>query len=186
MHRAWSCTNTFTASAVVALLFAASAYAQNPDNKEKSPADKPDPALSAFAESAGLFAGLQLYNTYLNIGILADAMAEELYPSADVYQLLGSVVHPLERVEKQLAKITALKLPKEDADAVAKLTRIAGLLRQQGKELELYWDKGLPEHSKRYEATRQAAWKELSALLELEPKNEKLPEPKLTTTPKKP
>jgi len=144
--------------------------------QDRSPTADPD-ATAVLTESVGLFASLQLYNTYLNIGILADAMAAELYPPGDVNQLLGSVVVPLERVEKQLDKISLLKLSKEDLEAVARMKEVAGLLRLQGKELDLFWGKGQSQNGKNYEAARQAAWKELNLLLELEPKEEKLSTP---------
>ena len=44
-----------------------------------------------------------------------------------------------------------------DAQAVARMQKIAGLLREQGKALQLFWDTGLAEHSKKYEEARQAA-----------------------------
>lgn len=121
-------------------------------------------------ETVGLLAGVQLYQAYLNIGLLADGYAEGLYESAEAAQLLGSVVGPLEKIEKQLEKVAALKLTKDDATAVTRMKKIAGLLRQQGKSLQSYWDTDVEDHSKKYEETRQAAWKELSDLLDLEPK----------------
>jgi hypothetical protein len=133
---------------------------------------------AVLAETVGLLAGLQLYQTYLNIGLLADARAEGLYEASELTQLLGSVVVPLEKVEKQLEKVAALKLSKEDAAAIARMKKTAGLLRQQGKSLQSFWDTGVADHGKKYEEARQAAWKELSELLELDPKKGVAPEPK--------
>ena len=177
-------------TSLISLLSTGFGQAPPPAEKTESPAvqktDAPpaDNTHSLLAESVGLFGGLQLYNTYLNMGILADSMAEGLYEVTEVYQLLGSVVNPLENVEKQFDKLTKLKLPKEDIEALTRMKKIAGLLRKQGRELELYWDKGLPENGKNYETARQAAWKELNALLQLEPKDEKLPNPRVLPTPK--
>jgi hypothetical protein len=138
-------------------------------------------------ETVGLVAGLQLYQTYLNIGLLADAQAEGLYEEAEAAQLLGSVVGPLEKIEKQLEKVAALKLTKDDVVAVNRMKKIAGLLRSQGKSLQSYWDTEAEDHNKKYEETRQAAWKELSDLLDLEPKKKItgpiLIEPKKPTPP---
>ena len=189
----------FTAITIVAMIcLSASLFSSHSIGfSQDPPAEKPvvpvvdnseapaDSTQSVLAESVGLFGGLQLYNTYLNMGILADSMAEGLYEAANVYQLLGSVVNPLENVEKQFDKLIKLKLSKEDIAALKQMKKIAGLLRKQGKELELFWEKGLPENGKNYEMARQAAWKELNALLELEPKSiEKLPTPRVTTSPK--
>ncbi len=132
---------------------------------------------AALLETVGLLAGLQLYQTYLNIGLLADARAEGLYEASELTQLIGSVVGPLEKVDKQLEKIAAMKLSVEDAAAVARMRKITGLLRAQGKSLQSFWDTGVADHSKKYEEARQAAWKELSELLELDPKKGIAPAP---------
>ena len=142
------------------------APAQPPAPAKPVPAD--DSAV--LAETVGLLAGLQLYQSYLNIGLLADARAEGLYEAGEVAQLLGSVVAPLEKVEKQLEKVARLKLPKEDTDVIARMRKVSALLRQQGKSLQSFWDTGVADHGKKYEEARQAAWKELSDLLDLDPK----------------
>ena len=151
----------------------------------RAPAQPPAPAKpvaaddsAVLAETVGLLAGLQLYQSYLNIGLLADARAEGLYEAGEVAQLLGSVVTPLEKVEKQLEVVAKLKLPKEDADAIARMQKVAGLLRQQGKSLQAFWDTGVAEHGTKYEESRRAAWAELSDLLDLAPKKGIAPEPR--------
>ena len=175
--------STFRAALAAALLAAAasSAPAQPPAPAKAPPAD--DNAV--LTETVGLLAGLQLYQTYLNIGLLADARAEGLYEAPALTQLLGSVVTPLEKVEKQLEKVAKLKLSKEDEAAVARMQKIAGLLRQQGASLQSFWDTGGADHGKKYEEARQAAWKELSELLELE-KPGPAPEPRPVEPKKKP
>jgi hypothetical protein len=125
---------------------------------------------SVLLETVGLLAGVQLYQAYLNVGLLADASAEGVYEASEATQLLGSVVGPLVKIEQQLEKVGALKLTKEDDAALARMKKVAGLLRVQGKALQTYWDTGKEEHNKKYEEARQAAWKELSDLLALEPK----------------
>ncbi len=137
-------------------------------------------------ESLGLITALQLYNTYLNIGLLADAGANEIYEPAALFQLLGSVVKPLAQVEKQLDKLSKLSLPKADLQSLVQLKKIVNSLQVQGKELELYWSTGMAENSKKYEAARLSAWKDLSQLLDLEPKKEKLPAPREALREKKP
>jgi hypothetical protein len=170
-------------TATVLALTASGASAQPPT---PTPAKALADENAVLLETVGLLAGLQLYQTYLNLGLLADASEEDVYEPAEAAQLLGSVVGPLEKVEKQLEKVAALKLTKEDAAAVTRMKKIAGQLRQQGKLLQTYWDTGLEDHLKKYEETRRASWKELSDLLDLEPKKPTGPiiiEPKKPTTP---
>ena len=135
-------------------------------------------SASVLTEAVGLLAGLQLYQTYLNIGMLADIRAEGFYEAATLAQLLGSVVTPLEQVDKQLEKIAALKgLGKDDAAALTRMRKIVGLLQTQGKSLKALWDTGVEDHAKKYEDARQAAWKEIDDLLDLNPKTGVAPAP---------
>jgi hypothetical protein len=157
-------------AAALLTLTASSGFAQ-PAAPAKTAAEENGVLL----ETVGLLAGHQLYQTYLNIGLLADAAAEEVYEPEEAVQLLGSVVGPLEKIEKQLEKVAALKLTKDDAAAVLRMKKIAGLLRSQGKSLQSYWDTGAAEHNTKYEEVRQAAWKELNDLLDLEPKKKNGP-----------
>jgi hypothetical protein len=154
------------ALAVAALAVTAGVTRAQPAAPAKTVAEE----NSVLLETVGLLAGIQLYQTYLNVGLLADASAEGVYESGEATQLLGSVVGPLDKIEKQLEKVAALKLSKDDAAALTRMKKIAGLLRVQGKALQSYWDTGKEEHNKKYEDARQAAWKELSDLLALEPK----------------
>ncbi|VTU02240.1 Uncharacterized protein OS=Planctomyces brasiliensis (strain ATCC 49424 / DSM 5305 / JCM 21570 / NBRC 103401 / IFAM 1448) GN=Plabr_1930 PE=4 SV=1 [Gemmataceae bacterium] len=191
MHR----FRTLAAAALVSAagtLYAVQATPQQPQQAPEPPANpqleaKPAAAASALSaealptlsETVGLLAGLQLYQTYLNVGMLADARAEGLYEASELAQLLGSVVVPLDTVDKQLAKVAALKgLSKDDAAAIARMRKIAGHLKQQGKSLQAFWDTGVEDHGKKYEEARQAAWADLDALLELSPKVGAAPEPK--------
>ena len=137
-------------------------------------------------ETVGLLASVQLYQTYLNIGLLADGYAEGLHELSEAKQLLGSIIGPMEKIEKQLEKVATLKLTKDDAAALTRMKKLAGLLRTQGKLLQAYWDSEGEEDSKKYEETRQATWKELNDLLELEPKKKSAPGGTLLIEPKKP
>ena len=118
-------------------------------------------------ETVGLLAGLHLYQTYLNIGFVADGKAEGTYEEADARKLLASVMTPLDTVDKQLEKVGKLAPGKADQDAVAQLRKLAALLRQQGKELETFWNTDQESDGAKYEATRKRAWEGISKLLAL-------------------
>ncbi len=141
----------------------------------QAPAEKADAAPPApnavLTESVGLFAGVQLYQTYLNIGLLADARAAGVYEDADAGHVLGSVLEPLKKVDKQLEKLAALKgLDKEDAAAVARLRKIAALLILQGDSLAAFWTTDQQAPADKYEAARLKAWAELEDFLDMKPK----------------
>src|SRR5262245_59713652 len=119
-------------------------------------------------ETVGLLSGLYLYQTYLNVGLLADGKAERLYDEKAARAVLKSVLTPLDAVHNQLSRIGAMAETAADRDAAARLLHVVGLLRRQGQELVTFWDTGRAGDGARYEATRQEAWRQLSALLKLD------------------
>src|SRR5437879_1798427 len=115
----------FALAAAVFTLTTSAAYAQPPAAPKTAKALEDENGV--LLETVGLLAGLQLYQTYLNIGLLADAAAEDVYEPDEAMQLLGSVVGPLEKIEKQLEKVAALKLTKDDAAAVLRMKKLAAM-----------------------------------------------------------
>lgn len=128
---------------------------------------------NSMLETIGLLAGLNLYQTYLNIGFLADAKSEDLYGDEEVLVLLSSIQAPLEKVETQIGKLTKHPtLSQEDRDSLENIRKLTGLLREQGKELKAFWTNGKEDHAHKYDAARQEAWKGISKLLGMNEKQE--------------
>lgn len=153
-----------------------SATAQTP--QVKAPTDE----TAVLTETVILLAGLQLHNTHVNVGLLAEARYLGVHEASELAQRLRAVVRPLEDVENQLAKVAALKgLSKTDAATIARLRKIAALLKEQGTSLQAFWDTGVEDQTQKYDAARKAAWKELNSLLDLEPKKGTAPPPREPT-----
>ncbi len=170
----------FIAIGVVVLTMPSNGFGQSPSGTLKAETPKTEPKVdeaSAAISAAGAFAGLQLYNTYLNIGFISDLMTAGVYDPTQGFILLGTVVQPLDLVENQLNRLAKLNLSQEDLAAVDRLKKTTILLRTQGKELQVYWEKGKKEDAGKYDAARKAAWRELNALLGLEPNRETQPTP---------
>jgi hypothetical protein len=145
---------------------AAAVGARREPSPERRPATSEDANANVqLTETVGLLSGLYLYQSYLNIGLLADGKAERLYDDKAARSVLDSILNPLETVDKQLAKIGKQARSGGDRDAVDRIRIMVDLLRRQGKELKAFWDSGSPEDGARYEATRQEAWKQISATL---------------------
>src|SRR5260221_10881656 len=162
--------NRFGITAIVALVLGSSALGQQPaspppvppeEKKDAPPADD----HSQLMETVGLLSGLYLYQSYLNIGLIADGKAEKVYDEKAARSVLGSVVTPLDVVDKQLAKVGKAARAEADRDAVDKLRQIVTLLRQQGRDLTAFWDSGRPEDGAKYETTRREAWKQINAVM---------------------
>ena len=150
---------------------------QQPSGPSPAPAGQAPQAPTAPAdpraqltETVGLLSGLYLYQTYLNIGLLADGKAERVYDEKAARSVLATVVGPLQAVDKQLAVVGTLAQTEPDRRAVERLRAVTALLRRQSQELTAFWDSGDLAAGARYEATRQEAWKQLTALLGLDKK----------------
>jgi hypothetical protein len=152
--------------AAMALLAPMATAAERGADSEKSQATATD-ANGQLAETVGVLAGLHLYQTYLNIGFIADGRAEGTYQEQDARQLLASVLAPLDQVDQQLEKVGKLVQDKKDRETAEKVRRLAALLRRQGKELETFWSTEKESDGAKYEATRKRAWDEISSLLAL-------------------
>src|SRR5262249_34940975 len=131
--------------------------------KPAAPAD----TQATLTETVGLLSGLYLYQSYLNIGLLADSKAANIYEEKAVRHVLASIITPLDAVDKQLEKIGKAARTTADRDAAERLRGVVALLKRLGGELTTFWDSGRPEDGARYEATRQEGWKQISTLLSL-------------------
>ena len=134
----------------------------------EQPAATADDPRAQLTETVGLLSGLYLYQTYLTIGLLADGKAERLYDERAARAVLAGVLTPLDAVDRQLAKVAAQARTEADRQAAERVRAVAGLLRRQGQELIAFWDSGHPAAGARYEATRQEAWRQVTALLGLD------------------
>lgn len=140
-----------------------------PPLAQPTPAGPAD-AQASLTETVGLLSGLYLYQTYLNIGLLADGKAERLYDERAARAVLATILTPLDAVDRQLAKVAAAAQTDADHQAADRLRSVVGLLRRQGQELIAFWDSGQPAAGAKYEATRQEAWRQITALLGLDKK----------------
>lgn len=140
---------------------------------EKTEAGQNQNDRQVFLQTIGAMGAAQVHQTYLNIGFVGDGKAEEIYDAKDAKEILQSVLALHETVDKQFEKIAKLNLEPGDRKSLERLRTISGLLTQQGKELQAFWDTGNKERAASYEKTRQQAWEEISKLSGPAPKTEK-------------
>ncbi len=119
-------------------------------------------------QTIGLLAASQVYQAYLNVGFIADGKATGNYAEKDVQQILDSLFKLLSAADKQLEKVSKLDLTKADREGLTEIRRLAGLVRQQGVEMQVFWKTGDKERGERYENLRQESWRGISTLLGLE------------------
>src|SRR5262249_13482993 len=131
-----------------------------PDVSAKSPNDR-------MLETLGSLSAAHLYQSYLNIGLLADAVEKEGYSPEQANNMLATIVSLMNVVDKQLDKLARIELGEEEKHDVDRIRELSGLLRLQVAALRAYWLTGQPQQAERYQAAREKAWNSLSEVLGL-------------------
>jgi hypothetical protein len=135
-----------------------------------------DPATTPRERSLEAIGGLtaaHLYQSYLNIGMLADAAENDVYGDEDSRKLLTTILAWMKNVDQQLAILAEANLEAEDQKKVAQVRQLTGLLRTQAEELRAYWetpeaDKEVrKDHEMKFHQAREAAWVGIKQLLGL-------------------
>src|SRR5262249_51158407 len=109
-----------------------------------------------------------LYQTYLNIGLLADAVENETYTKAEATNILQTVGELVNLVEKQLNKLPVGDLADEDKAALKGVRLLTSLLRSQSSALLAFWATGEETHAMRYHSAREQSWNALKEILGLD------------------
>jgi hypothetical protein len=115
-------------------------------------------------EVLGALTASHCYQTYLNIGLIADGKANGTYTEKDAYKLLDSVLALVSSVDRKLAALDRIDLEKEDCASLEQMRTLSILLRKQAKDLQAFWDTGKEEDAARYESVRKDSWAALSRL----------------------
>jgi hypothetical protein len=105
----------------------------------------------------------------LNIGFIADGKAKGTYTDRDARKVLDSVLSLLRSADQKVEALEKIELDKNDRERLEQLRAVSALLRQQGKELQAYWDGGKEENATKYESLRQSAWATMSKLMGIGP-----------------
>jgi hypothetical protein len=141
------------------------------DTPKQAPAsDKRDPAKAAaerrqLLETVGALTAAHCYQTYLNIGLIADGKAKGVYTDRDAYKVLDSVLSLDQALDRRLAAVDKLELDKEDRASLEQMLLVSSLLRKQAKELQIFWDTGRDEDAAQYESVRKDSWAALSKVM---------------------
>jgi hypothetical protein len=136
-------------------------------NVEPGPGGKAETQRERFLATLNNLTQVHLYQSYLNIGLLADSTESEVYTSEETQKWLDRTVGQLEAVDKQLDALARLDLDAEERKGIERCRSISGLLRTQATELREYWKKSDKDHAMRYHKARDAAWARLSEVLQI-------------------
>jgi hypothetical protein len=130
------------------------------------PGQKPTarPPESVLALVGGLTTA-NLYQSYLNVGLLADSVAKGVYKPEHGKELLETVTKVIDTVERQLAQLPESDLTAGEKVRLAKVRSIVSLLRSEIKELQAYWASGDEEFVRKFQKIHKDVWSELEKLL---------------------
>lgn len=149
----------------------AASAAQHPADVPPAPAAgtasaAPDPTS---LRTIGTLTAAHFFQTYLNIGLIADGKAKGTYANDDARKMLRSVLSLVDSVDRQLENLGQRTLDQEDCASLQQMRGISALLRQQGAELQTSWDSGHSEDAARYESLRQDSYAAISKLMAIRP-----------------
>jgi hypothetical protein len=122
-------------------------------------------ARERFLAALGMLSAAQIYQTYLNIGLLADGVESEAYTKAQAEEMLATVVGLLDQGDRQLDAVRQTDLDADDQQNVKRIQDLTVLLRRQASALRAYWATGDREQITRYHQARETTWKRLSDAL---------------------
>jgi hypothetical protein len=135
--------------------------------RDTTPAATPDPSS---LETIGALAAAHYFQTYLNIGLIADGKGSGLYSDENARKDLGSVLSVVDSVDRQLDSFGKHPMAKEDRQSLEQMRAISTLLRQQGKALQTYWDRGQEQDAAHYEGLRKDLYAAINKLMGISPK----------------
>ena len=141
------------------------AATQKDDNVKTTDPTSSSAAERSLLQTIGALTAAHYFQTYLNIGFIADGKGHGIYSEKDARRVLQSVLTLLDSVDRRLETLNQVNLNKDDRESLEQMRAISALLRQQAKELQNYWERGQDEDLNRYESIRKNSYAAISKLL---------------------
>jgi hypothetical protein len=135
--------------------------------KVTSQPGKPPVIPEAVSEALGGLTVSHLYQTYLNIGLLADAYENQVYEKEEAKDTLDTVSGLMSDVEKQLDRV-ARQTKDDEKKFVDQARAVMASLRTQTRELQSYWDSGEKDHVTKFHQARKDSWNGIKELLNIQ------------------
>lgn len=127
-------------------------------------------------ENVGSVSSIYLYQSYLNVGLLADAVKNDTYTKEEAAALLSTIMTLLQTVDAQMQKLENVGLDEEEVAAVKQVRKISGLLKAQAGHLQTHWNTDAKAPLDQYQQVRRQSWTELRAVLGLGAQDPAMPE----------
>ena len=145
------------------------------NDAHNKPAASPSPPSQArfdlqrerLLETVGSVSSIYLYQTYLNVGLLADAANNDTYSAKDSAEMLTGMTTLLQTVDAQMRKLENLGLDEEEMAAVTQVRKVSALLQSQANHLQAHWKTGEKSSLDQFNQVRRESWVELRVVLGL-------------------
>jgi hypothetical protein len=136
----------------------------------KKPVDSPAAAgaKERYLEALGSLTAAHLYQSFLNIGLLADAVESEQLEVGEARKTLANITRFMTLVDTQLDQVAKTDLDPNDLNALQNIRKQAGFLRAQSSALQAYWESGAARDVERFHEARKQAWTGICATLGVE------------------
>ena len=115
----------------------------------------------AALKSVGALSVAFFYQTQVNIGILADATAKEVYEQDTANQLLQLSLNFIEMFEKQMNELLEEKLDDSDVDTLETFKEVNDQLKKEAVALQAFWKRGRDADRMKYLEARAQVQKML-------------------------
>jgi hypothetical protein len=137
----------------------------------QEPSAKPPevrPAHNALLlETLGASSASQVYQSYLNLGMLADAVAHRAYAEEEAYAILNTLTGFLQMMDRHMDNLAKV-IEAEDRNTLDKIRRVNRLLQVQTDALVIAWETGDQKKEDEYLETRAQCWDGIQEILGIE------------------
>ena len=137
------------------------AAAEKTQTKKSIPSSAPHTVL---LETLGAWSASQVYQSYLNIGMLADSVAHQAYGEEEAFTILSTLTGLLNMMDRQMEKVAQVIEP-DDQQALGKIRQINHLLQAQTDALVISWETGDPNKEQEYLQVRERSWESIQEIL---------------------
>jgi hypothetical protein len=118
-------------------------------------AEVPPVRPERFLETVGSLSAGHLYQSFLNIGLLADGVENETYTPEQAEKMLRTVLRLIDLQDHQLFMLKEAGLDAEDAQTADRIRSVADALRSLANTLQAYWETGDEADLQQYLAERE-------------------------------
>ncbi len=117
--------------------------------------------------SMGNFGAAFLYQTYLNIGMIADIWTQNIYSPDDAKSLLNTNLSFLKTSRKIVKELTDFSITQEDRGTFLEMISIMDDLTGETESLLKYIASRAQNDINQYETFRKQAWTKISKLMDI-------------------